>query len=147
MEEKGTFDVKDHGVRQEFDTGSKRDTQSGKPRYDLIPASTITKLALHYGAGAEKYSAENWRKGQPITRYMSSAERHFQYFKMGLTDENHLIACIWNLVSIDWTLDAIKQGILPKELDDRGSHMKGDGICLELAKKIEENIKLKLEKK
>ena len=90
------FKVKDHGVREEMKTGSVRDTQQGKPRYDLVPATCLTKLALHYSAGSEKYGDRNWEKGQPITRYMSSAERHFQYFKMGLTDENHLMACVWN---------------------------------------------------
>ena len=135
------FAVKDHGVREEMKTGSRRDTQKGKPRYDLVPASVVTKLALHYSAGAEKYGPFNWQKGQPITRYMSSAERHFQYFKMGLTDENHLIACIWNLFAIDWTLDAIADGRLPKELDDRPSDMKPGCVANEtLFKMIEENV-------
>lgn len=135
------FAVKDHGVREEMKTGSRRDTQKGKPRYDLVPASVVTKLALHYAAGSEKYGDFNWQKGQPITRYMSSAERHFQYFKMGLTDENHLIACIWNLFAIDWTLDAIADGRLPRELDDRPQDMKPGCVSNEnLFKKIEENV-------
>lgn len=140
------FDVKDHGVREEMKTGSRRDTQHGKPRYDLVPATCLTKLALHYGAGSEKYGDRNWEKGQPITRYMSSAERHFQYFKMGLADENHLMACVWNLFCIDWTLDQIAAGKLPKELDDRTPEMLGGKICLDLFGKIEENIKSKIGK-
>jgi hypothetical protein len=140
------FDVKDHGVREEMKTGSRRDTQQGKPRYDLVPATCLTKLALHYGAGSEKYGDRNWEKGQPITRYMSSAERHFQYFKMGLTDENHLMACVWNLFCIDWTLDQIAAGKLPKELDDRTPEMLGAKICTDLFNKIEQNVRAKLEK-
>lgn len=140
------FNVKDHGVREEMKTGSVRDTQQGKPRYDLVPATCLTKLALHYGAGSEKYGDRNWEKGQPITRYMSSAERHFQYFKMGFTDENHLMACVWNLFCIDWTLDQIAAGKLPKELDDRTPEMLGEKICLDLFGKIEENIKSKIGK-
>ena len=140
------FDVKDHGVREEMKTGSRRDTQCGKPRYDLIPATCLTKLALHYAAGSEKYGDRNWEKGQSITRYMSSAERHFQYFKMGLTDENHLMACVWNLFCIDWTLDQIAAGKLPKELDDRTPEMLGAKICRDLFDKIENNIKSKLGK-
>lgn len=138
------FKVKDHGVREEMKTGSVRDTQQGKPRYDLVPATCLTKLALHYSAGSEKYGDRNWEKGQPITRYMSSAERHFQYFKMGLTDENHLMACVWNLFCIDWTLDQIAAGKLPKELDDRTPEMLGGKICLDLFSKIEDNIKSKI---
>ena len=140
------FDVVDHGVRENMKTGSVRDTQIGKPRFDLIPATCLTKLALHYGAGSEKYGDRNWEKGQKITRFMSSAERHFQYFKMGITDENHLMACVWNLFCIDWTLDQIKAGKLPKELDDRTPEMLGGKICTDLFGKIEENIKSKLEK-
>lgn len=140
------FNVKDHGVREEMKTGSVRDTQKGKPRFDLVPATCLTKLALHYGAGSEKYGDRNWEKGQSITRYMSSAERHFQYFKMGLTDENHLMACVWNLFCIDWTLDQIAAGKLPEELDDRTPEMLGGKICTDLFAKIEENIKSKLEK-
>lgn len=140
------FDVKDHGERENMKTGSVRDTQAGKPRFDLIPATCLTKLALHYGAGAEKYNERNWEKGQPITRYMSSAERHFQYFKMGLTDENHLMACVWNLFCIDWTLDQIKAGKLPKELDDRTPEMLGADICTSLFNKIEENVRSKIKK-
>lgn len=140
------FNVVDHGVREEMKTGSVRDTQNGKPRFDLVPATCLTKLALHYGAGSEKYGDRNWEKGQPITRYMSSAERHFQYFKMGLTDENHLMACVWNLFCIDWTLDQIKAGKLPKELDDRTPEMLGSEICTSLFSDIEKNIKKKLEK-
>ncbi len=137
------FDVKDHGIREEMKTGSVRDTQKGKPRFDLIPPTCLTKLAMHYGAGSDKYGDRNWEKGQSITRYISSAERHFQYFKMGLTDENHLMACVWNLFCIDWTLDKIRIGALPKELDDRTEDMKCSKTCSELFEKIEKNIKEK----
>lgn len=135
------FGIKDSGVREEMSTGSRRDTQKGKPRYDLVPSSTLTKLAMQYTVGADKYGDCNWQKGQPITRYMASAERHFQYFKMGLVDEPHLIACIWNLFAIDWTLDAIASGILPKELDDRPVYMKENYPAhTKLANMIEDSV-------
>lgn len=138
------FKIKDHGVREEMATGSVRDTQQGKPRFDLVPASTITKLAMHYAEGSTKYGDRNWEKGQPITRYMASAERHLQYFKMGLNDEPHLIACIWNLVAIDWTLDAIASGLLPGELDDRPVQMKeGYKAHVQLAETISKSVESK----
>lgn len=39
-----TFETKDSGQRQEFDTGARRDTQDGKPRFDLIPVYVLFEL-------------------------------------------------------------------------------------------------------
>jgi len=54
------FVVKDSGVRQEYTTGMKRDTQEGKPRYDLIIPDNgntmLTRWAIHMAKGAVKYS-------------------------------------------------------------------------------------------
>lgn len=121
-----SFAIKDHGVREAMSTGSQRDTQVGKPRPELIPTSPLIKLAMHYGNGAIKYNTWNWSKGQPISRYMASMERHLLAWKCGRTDEPHLIAMIWNAFSIDYTLDAIKCGMLPAELDDRHESQKED---------------------
>jgi hypothetical protein len=40
--------VKDSGERQEFETGARRDTQEGKPRFGLIPPYPLRRLAMHY---------------------------------------------------------------------------------------------------
>lgn len=138
----GAFAIKDSGKREEMSTGSRRDTQLGKPRPDLIPPSFLVKLAMHYGNGADKYGDFNWQLGQPVLRYIASLDRHVLAFKNGMTDEPHLIAAIWNLIAIDWTLDQIKNGFLPKELDNRPYEMQEDNIIgKELYKVIAENIK------
>lgn len=138
--------IKDHGVREEMSTGSRRDTQLGKPRPDLIPISSLVKLAMHYGNGAVKYGDRNWEKGQEITRYFASCFRHMMEWALGFTDEPHLIAAIWNLVGIDFTLDMIKHGQLPAELDDRPFIMQPDNpLGKELFDLIEENMKTLLE--
>lgn len=41
--------TKDSGKRQEFVTGAKRDTQDGKPRFDLIPLDVLELLQRTYG--------------------------------------------------------------------------------------------------
>ncbi|HUS51203.1 MAG TPA: dATP/dGTP diphosphohydrolase domain-containing protein, partial [Candidatus Paceibacterota bacterium] len=69
-------EVKDSGKRQDFDTGSRRDTRDGKGRYDLLPVRAIKRLAKHYENGAKKYGDRNWEKGQPLSRYLDSALRH-----------------------------------------------------------------------
>ena len=110
--------VQDSGARQEFNTGSVRDTQDGKPRFDLITPLALQRLATHYANGAKKYSARNWEKGQPLSRYIESAERHLFKLKMGFTDEDHESALTWNIMAYTHTKMMIQAGELPKELDD-----------------------------
>ena len=110
--------VKDSGQREEFDTGSRRDTEEGKFRPDLIPEYLKTRLGQHYTNGAAKYGDDNWKLGQPIKRYKKSLDRHLAAFERGDTDEDHESAIIWNMISIMWTREAIRLGILPKDLDD-----------------------------
>lgn len=114
-----TFDrVLDSGVRQEFDTGSRRDTDKGKGRPDLIPTSFLRELAAHFEHGAVKYGDNNWQKGQPLSRYYASAFRHLLSVKEGKEDENHAIAAVWNLLAIRWTLEEVRAGRLPVTLVD-----------------------------
>src|SRR5262245_57116195 len=113
-------EVKDSGIRQEFNTGSVRDTQEGKGRYDLIPPEKLERLAVHYENGARKYGDRNWEKGQPLSRYYSSTMRHMLKWFKGETDEDHLAAAIWNLTAILHHEIHIKAGHLPEILGDAG---------------------------
>jgi len=110
--------VKDSGKRQEFGTGSVRDTNIGKGRFDLMPPYALLRLAQHYENGAEKYGDRNWEKGQPLSRYVDSALRHMLKLLMGLEDEDHLSAAAWNILAVVETQMRIRLGLLPKELDD-----------------------------
>uniref|UniRef100_A0A6M3KVR4 dATP/dGTP diphosphohydrolase N-terminal domain-containing protein n=1 Tax=viral metagenome TaxID=1070528 RepID=A0A6M3KVR4_9ZZZZ len=111
-------EVKDSGKRQEFDTGSKRDTRDGKGRFDLIPPYALTRLARHYENGAVKYGDRNWEKGQPLARYLDSMIRHAYKFLGGSREEDHLAAVAWNALAYIETEYRIELGILPAELDD-----------------------------
>jgi hypothetical protein len=110
--------VKDSGERQNFDTGSVRDTNIGKGRFDLLPPYALLRLAQHYENGAVKYGDRNWELGQPLSRYLDSAIRHLMKALMGLEDEDHFCAAGWNILSIVETQMRIKLGLLPEELDD-----------------------------
>jgi hypothetical protein len=110
--------VKDSGSRQQFHTGSKRDTNEGKPRFDLITPIGLHRLAMHYANGAKKYGDRNWEKGQPLSRYIESAERHLFKMKLGYTDEDHESALVWNILGYIHTKTMIETGVLSKELDD-----------------------------
>jgi hypothetical protein len=94
------FVTKDSGARQEFETGAKRDTQTGKDRYDLIPTHALRRVAGLYARGAEKYDDNNWHKGIPFSRCLSSLERHLNQWKQGDTEEDHLAAVVWNALAI-----------------------------------------------
>ncbi len=114
----GNYTIKDSGKRQEFETGAVRDVRVGKGRFDLLPWKTIWALARHYEKGATKYSERNWEQGIPLSRFFDSAIRHAIEAFLGMRDENHLIAAIWNLVGWYETKLRIDAGILPKILDD-----------------------------
>lgn len=77
-----------------------REPTSGKGRYDLITPFGIRRLAVWYELGSKKYADRNWEKGMPFSRYVDSAKRHIDKFIMGMEDEDHLSAAVWNLLSI-----------------------------------------------
>ena len=113
-------DVKDSGAREEFSTGSRRDTQDGKGRFDLISPIALRRLAVHYENGSRKYGDRNWEKGQPLGRYVSSGMRHWLALLEGDHSEDHAAAVAWNAFAFIHTADAIARGTLPAELDDIG---------------------------
>lgn len=110
--------VLDSGKRQEFSTGSRRDLQEGKGDPSLLQLISLGMVSKICEAGAIKYGKDNWRKGQPLSRYLSSAKRHLDKFTMNWLDEPHLEMAIWNLMCLQETKSMIKMGLLPKELDD-----------------------------
>lgn len=112
------FITKDSGERQEFSTGSVRDTATGKGRFDLIPTEPLRRLAKLYERGAVKYGERNWEKGQPLMRYVDSAMRHLNCLVAGEPLEDHAVAVAWNMFAFMYTQSMIAGGLLPKELDN-----------------------------
>lgn len=110
--------LKDSGQRQQWETGSQRDTRAGKGRFDLISPRFVKRLALVLEKGAVKYGDRNWEKGQPLSRYLDSALRHINCYLMGMRDEDHLAQAAWNIHSLIHTQELVWAGQLPPELDD-----------------------------
>lgn len=171
--------VLDNGDRQEFETGSKRDTAEGKGMPHLLPGevmnpiifrdidpsliniesllfqynlisskdtfeketqiivdasiramdylmklennsiyNTMVRFSKHYENGAKKYGDNNWRKGQPISRYYDSAMRHLWRLMDGDIEEDHASALLWNLTCILQTKKDVARGFLPESIDD-----------------------------
>lgn len=111
-----TYITKDSGEREDFDTGSKRDTRRNKGRYDLLPFRALGRLAGVYERGAEKYGDRNWELGQPQSRFLDSALRHLAQHAIGARDEDHLSQAGWNILAmID---QEERRDTLPEELFD-----------------------------
>lgn len=77
-----------------------REPMDGKGRFDLITPFGLARLARWYELGSKKYSDRNWEKGMPFSRYICSAIRHINKYIMGMTDEDHLAAAVWNILAI-----------------------------------------------
>ena len=95
--------IKDSGDMTVFASGAVRDKKTGKGRCDLLPACVLLRLAKHYERGAERYGEYNWQQGIPCHSFVDSAMRHLLKYMDGQTDEDHLIAAIWNLCGLAWT--------------------------------------------
>lgn len=108
----------DSGEREDFKTGARRDTQKGKPRYELIPVRPLTRLAELYARGAEKYGDYNWQKGMPFSRVIASLLRHVYSYMMGDRSEDHLAAVAWNAFTLMQYEEYLKTQKLPSEIDD-----------------------------
>lgn len=107
------FITKDSGERAEFDSGMRRDTETGKPRFDLtqplgVPfeEQLLTRFARLMGRGAEKYEERNWEQAcseEELARFKASAFRHFMQWYCGETDEDHAVAVIFNMMGFEAT--------------------------------------------
>ena len=93
--------IDDGGQRISYGEGKAiREPSAGKGRYDLITPFGIMRLAKWYELGSKKYADRNWEKCMPFSRYIDSAKRHIDKYIMGMTDEDHLAAAVWNLLAI-----------------------------------------------
>lgn len=119
------YNIADSGNRTEFPSGAVRDMHETngelKGRFDLLPMCVLTRLARHYEAGSKKYGDRNWEKGIPCHSFADSALRHLVKYLDGWTDEDHLIAAVWNLCGLAWTEEK------KPELMDIPARRKDDG--------------------
>ena len=95
-----SYRIKDSGKRQTFESGAVRDTNEGEIHYDLLPIECLKRVAYHYTKGAEKYSKDNWKKGVPTERWIEGAWRHWAKYLLGMKDEDHLSALVFNVFGI-----------------------------------------------
>lgn len=114
-----TWETKDSGARQEYESGMRRDLQEGKPRYDLCLSPVeyedqlLTRWAALMARGADKYGEKNWQLAdswEEHDRFVASGLRHMMQWVMGERDEDHAAAVCFNLMACEY---------LKKKLDAR----------------------------
>jgi len=99
-----TFITKDSGKRKDFSSGMNRDTDDGKPRYDLIYQPMIKRLAELHARGVAKYGARNWELAnsqEELLRFKASAFRHFMQWFNDEIDEDHASAVEFNINAVE----------------------------------------------
>ena len=109
----GGFITKDSGVRAAYDSGMVRDTQEGKPRFDLMYPKNIpykdqmlTRLGELLERGQAKYGTRNWELAnsqEEIDRFEGSGLRHYMQWMLGETDEDHAAAVLFNVIAAEST--------------------------------------------
>jgi hypothetical protein len=110
--------TKDSGKREEYATGSMRDTTEGKGSYTSISPHMLRRLAMLMERGAKKYGLFNYQKGQPFSRVVDSLMRHTNQARMGDESEDHKSAIIFNAMAWIHFEEEIAAGRLPETLDD-----------------------------
>ena len=112
------FETKDSGKRASYASGMVRDTNEGKPRFDLILPKGIpfvkqmlTRWAMLMARGAEKYTERNWEKAEgqeELDRYHESAFRHLMQWIAGETDEDHAAAVMFNVTAGEYVKERMR---------------------------------------
>lgn len=99
------FETKDSGKRVDFPSGMRRDTDEGKPRYDLIDEPMLTRWAGLMARGAVKYGENNWQLAnseEELQRFKASGFRHFIQWIRGDEDEDHAAAVFYNIAACEY---------------------------------------------
>lgn len=105
--------------RVQFEGGGMRDTQTGKPRFDLLLPEGVpfenqylTRVARLMAKGADHYEDRNWEKFgdlEALNRAKSSAFRHFMQWITGETDEDHAASIFFNVMAAEYIKEKISE--------------------------------------
>lgn len=115
------FTTLDSGERQDYNSGMRRDLQTGKARYDLCYQPLIKRWAELMTRCAEKYGANNWQLAnsvEELERFRSSAYRHFfQWVNGEDTEEDHAAAVLFNIAAAEYLMKRLGVDIHGKKQD------------------------------
>ena len=96
-----------------------REDKSHKLRYDLIPYNMLKRLAIHYTEWAKLHWDRNreWWNIDYANKCKESARRHFMQWQMGESDEDHAMACVWNIFAYEFLRDKHEDEQIEKALE------------------------------
>ena len=85
----------------------KHDT--GKLRYGLIPPIAEMEMVKVLTFGAEKYSPDNWKNVDDLSRYVDAALRHISAYRLGEQNDQetghhhlaHAMCCLSFIVDLE----------------------------------------------
>ena len=109
-----TFEVKDSGKRQEFESGMMRDTQDNKIDFwRVFVGPMLKRWAIHVTKGGIKYpdvhpGVANWTLAKGLEeqqRFKASAARHFYQWMNNEKDEDHAAAVIFNINGYEYVTE------------------------------------------
>lgn len=90
---------------KKFETGAVRSNDRETVRYDLISPIGLRALAETYAEGAEKFGANNWENGMPVTDILNHVLAHVYDFLGGCRKEPHLAHAAWGLLAAIHSLE------------------------------------------
>lgn len=126
-----------------FPTGSRRDTDEGKPPLSKLPWTALGELAFVHKHGDGHYGVGNWRRGQFISTYVDSAGRHLAAFMRGQDRDLksgcfHLAQAAWNILcALHQIIHSSRYAHLDDRVDDFGDWVNPEFAKTDTARELE----------
>lgn len=126
-----------------FPTGSRRDTDEGKPPMSKLPWTALGEVAFVHRYGDSHYGVGNWRKGQFLSTYADSCQRHWRAFLCGEDRDlksscYHLAMAAWNtLCALHQVIHSKRYAHLDDRIDDFGNWVNAEFAKTETARELE----------
>lgn len=84
-----------------FANGGIREDKTGKGMFSVMPPEALMRVAKRYEYGHKKYGAsDNYKAGLPASGCFDAAMRHMMSYLSGDNSEDHLAACVWNVLAL-----------------------------------------------
>lgn len=82
----------------------------GKPRWGLVPQSSLIPMVRVLEFGANKYGNKNWQKGLPVMEICESLKRHLDAFMEGEDNDkesgiSHIGHIQCNAMFLQWMVE------------------------------------------